>query len=286
MFRILGVLSLLIVEACATSGEWSHDRVGDKYEIALKRTTETSGDGSSGNSNSRYTLIEKVVALRADGVELEFDLPADTPLEDRARDWRFPVRVLKQAGRPLELLNRRQLQDRVQSWLVKWDVPKESCGQWVFTWTAIKIECDPDSILAVLKPFDLRYDDLREGALYSEPNALEPSRLRVEISSSGRRIYVAKMSIDPDAVRQMRAEAAVVVAQILGEDAVTFESALQQLSTARISGTITTKFEIDEAGRVTGRTRVTNINTIAESGVTESEIVTETLTRTLLSNSD
>lgn len=286
MFKTLSVLGLLIVTACATSGERPHDRVGDSYEIALKRTTETSSDGSSSSSNSRYTLIEKVVALRSDGVELEFDLPGDTSLEDRTKEWQFPVRVLKQVGRPHELLNRRQLQDRVQSWLTKWDIPKKSCGQWVFTWTAIKIECDPDSVLGALKPFDLRYGDLREGALYSEPFALEAARLRTEINSSGRPVYVATLNIDPDEVRRMRAEESVVVAAIFGEEPVTFESALRQLDTGRISGSITTRLEVDEVGRVTRRTRTTEILTIREDGDTERENITETVQRKRINDVD
>ncbi len=47
MFKKLGFLTLLVITACATSGEQSNDRVGDKYEIALKRTTETSGEETS-----------------------------------------------------------------------------------------------------------------------------------------------------------------------------------------------------------------------------------------------
>jgi hypothetical protein len=286
MFRILGVLSLLVIPACATSGEQSLDRVGDKYEIFLNVTTETSGNGSSGRSNSRYTLIEKVIALRSDGMELEFDLPEDTSLEDRAREWQFPVRVLKREGRPYELLNRQQLQDRVQSWLERWDIPKEACGSWIFTWNAFKIECDPDSVLGALESFDLRYGDLREGALYREPNALEPSRLSAEINRSGRPIYVARMNVDPDAVRRMRAEQAVVVAEILGEDPVTFETALQRLSADRISGTIVTTFETDAVGRITGRTRITEIFTVGEDGAEEREIATETIKRKILNNSE
>lgn len=286
MFRILAVLSVLMMQACVTSGKPSIDHVGDKHEIVLKRNSETSGDKSSSSSNSQYTLIEKVIAVREDGLELEFDLPDDTSAEDRARTWQYPVRVLKREGRPFELLNRQELEERVQSWLEKWNLTKEACGHWIFTWTAIKIECNLDSVPELLEPFDLRISDLREGALYHESDALEPVRLRAELNSSGRPTYVARMTLDPYAVRRARAEQAVVVAEIMRDDSVTLETALQRQTADHITGTITTTFEVDAAKRITRRTRIHEIVTVAEDGATEREIVTEAVTRKLLQNSD
>jgi hypothetical protein len=40
-------------------------QVGDTYEITL----------SAGSSHDKDTIIERVIGLRADGVELEYDLP-------------------------------------------------------------------------------------------------------------------------------------------------------------------------------------------------------------------
>ena len=50
------------------------DRVGDAYEIRLESVSEKSHNGSSGQSRSQYTLVERVIALHAGGIELEFDL--------------------------------------------------------------------------------------------------------------------------------------------------------------------------------------------------------------------
>lgn len=286
MFRTLAMLSALVIQACTTTGKQSLDRVGDKYEITLERVSETSGDESSGSSNSLYTLIEKVMSLRNDGIELEFDHPEDTSSEDRASTWQFPVRVLKREGRPFELLNLQQLEKRLQSWLERWEIPSKACGHWIFTWTAIRIECDPASVLEMLEPFDLRQSDVREGALYSESNALEPVRLRADYDSSVRPIFIAKLTVDPDAVRRARAEQDVIAAEIMGKEPITFDTALQRLTADRITGTITTTFETDAAGRITRRTRVTEIETVGEDSATEHEIVTETVTRTLLYNSN
>lgn len=286
MFKIVSALCIFMITACVTNSEQSYERVGDVYEISLKRVGKASSEGSSSSFNTQYTLTEKVVALRSDGLELEYDLPFDTSLEDRAKEWQFPVRVLKQIGHPLELLNRQQLQERIQTWLVKWDIPKEACGQRGFTWTVIKIECDPESVLGGLEPFDLRYEDIHEGALYSEPFAVEPVRLHAKKLSSGRLNFVARMNIDPNAMRRVFAEREVVSAEILGKDEVTFERALQQLSTQRISGTITTIFDVNEFGQVTGRTRITEILAVDRNGDVERENTTETVQRERINKSE
>jgi hypothetical protein len=51
-------------------------QVGDTYEITLTRDSAQLGsDKSSGSSHDQDTIIERVIGLRADGVELEYDLP-------------------------------------------------------------------------------------------------------------------------------------------------------------------------------------------------------------------
>ncbi len=282
MIRGLAILGLFPTYACATTSEQSVDRVGDKYEIVIETVTEISSETSSSSSNSRNTLIETVIALRDHSVELEFDHPENTSAEDRARTWEFPVRVLKSEGRPLELLNNQQLEERIQLWLERWEIPSEACGEWVFTWTAFKIECDPESVLGMLEPFDLRRADLRDGAFYHEPTALNSIRLRTEYDSSGHPIYIATMNIDSDAMKRIRAEQALVTAKILGDESVTYETALQRQNKHTISGTITTTFKTDIAGRITHRIRYRVVSTIDEDGMTKSEIITQTTTRKLL----
>ena len=107
MLRLLAVLFVLLPQILNARAEQSpfEDRVGDVYEIRLDTVSETSGGGSSGNSRSAAMLVERVVALRDGGVELEFDLPEKTPAKDRARSWQFPVRVLNSSKHPLQLLN-------------------------------------------------------------------------------------------------------------------------------------------------------------------------------------
>jgi hypothetical protein len=65
--------------------------VGDAYEITLTRDSEQSGtNGSSGSSHDQDTVIERVIGVRPDGLELEYDLPADTPKEEKSVRGSFP----------------------------------------------------------------------------------------------------------------------------------------------------------------------------------------------------
>lgn len=252
------------------------DRVGDAYEIRLMNTSETSSDdGSSGSSRSGGMLIERVVAVHDEGVELEFDLPPEATPEDRARDWQWPARVLKAADGSLTLLNAPELEARIDAWLVLGEFSREACGRWIFTWNAFKIECDPQTVLATLRPYDLRLGDLRDGAPYAEPGGLGPTSLRRASTGPEGSIFIAETPLDPAFVRRERAESDVVVAEIMGGEPVTLEAALLARSAEQVTGAITTTLAADGQGRLLRRTRVTHVTTDANGVV---ERATSTLT--------
>jgi len=207
-----------------------------------------------------------VIAVRGNGVELEFDLPEQTSAEDRARAWQFPVRVLRSHNSPLELLNAPELEARIAAWLQKGGIARAACGRWIFTWTAVKIECDPQSVLQMLEPFDLRPSELREGAMYRQAGALEPAPLQIGSSDE---TLIASMKADPDTIRRQRAEQDVIVAQIMGQTPLTLEAALEMRAAERISGTIVTTFETDGVGRIMRRKQVSDIETLDGNGSAE-----------------
>src|SRR4029077_5408544 len=63
-------------------------RIGDTYEITLtKESSESGSNGSSGSSRDSDALIERVIGLRADGLELEYDLPPTATAGERANNW-------------------------------------------------------------------------------------------------------------------------------------------------------------------------------------------------------
>lgn len=284
MLRLLVLtLALLLAPLVAHAQEVQPvDREGDVYEIRVESVSESSGDRSSGSSHSINTLVERVVALTSAGVELEFDLPEPTSEEDRARNWQFPVRVLRSA-QALQLLNAPELTARAHAWRTSAALPEAACGRWVFTWTAVKIECDPQSALQLLGPFDLRPSHLRDGAQHNETGARRPAPLRVQSQSPDGAAFVAEMELDPVLAARQRAETDVVVAEMTGQAPLSLEAALQTRAAERISGTIVITFETDSAGRVTRRTRISRVEIVGADGSLERHTTIETAERRLIS---
>lgn len=277
---LLALITFLL-PGLATGQQASGDRVGDIYHIQMRSVSETAGDGSSSSSRSSWALEERVVALRDDGVELEFDLPGDATQEDRVRNWQFPARVLSSSDGHLQLLNSSELETRLRSWLQLGGFTEAHCGRWIFTWNAFKIECDPQSVLATISPVNLRLN-VREGASYGEPAARGRVPLRAGERSANGVTLIAEMEIEPDFVRRERAESDVVVAEIVGEP-ITLESALQGWQRRQVSGTITTTISIEAAGSVSGLTRVTQITIVDENGSEERQTSTTSVERRLRS---
>ena len=83
-------------------------------------------------------------------------------------------------------------------------------------------------------------------------------------------------------VRRGRAESDVVVGQILNKPT-TLEAALGERAKESISGTISVRFDSDQAGNVLRRTKVTTIETRSAEGQLETETATETLERRRIS---
>jgi hypothetical protein len=284
MLRLAAVAIALLPQAFAAHAQQAppEPRVGDVTEIRIEsRSSQSSGDGSSGSSEDRDLLVERVIAVRDGGVELEFDLPRDASAEDRRASWQFPVRVFRPGGGPLRLLNGPELAARVEAWLRAAEWPREMCGRWIFTWNAFRIECDPQSVIETLAAIDLSPGELRDGAPYRDAGARGEAALRREAGGSNGAAFVAEMEVDPDAVRRERARSNAVVLEISG-DSPELRAAMQARSAERISGTITTRFETDAAGRVTRRTKVRQLAIERPDGTRETETVTQIVERRLL----
>jgi len=282
---IIAALLLPTAAACAGASPLA-PQIGDTYEITLIReSTQQGSDRSSGSSHDKDTIIERVIGLRADGLELEYDLPKAETAEERAGNWQFPVRVFKPFNGPAQLLNGPELEGRVDAWLKTAGLSRAACGHWIFTWSAFLIECDPQSAIKIIESFDLRSADLREGVPYRETEARGPGTLTRKTAGSDGVIFAAEMPIDPDAVHQARAESDVVAGEIMKRP-VTLDAALRERTKEAVSGTISVEFETDSAGNVRRRTKVTKLDIKEPDGRSESDTVTETLARRLLSRAD
>jgi hypothetical protein len=255
----------------------SSDRPGESYAIRIAReSSEEGSNGSSGSSSDRDTIIERVIAVRADGLELEYDLPKELTREERASSWQFPARVFKPSHGPLQLLNGPELRRRVDEWLKNSKIPRAACGHWIFTWNAFQIECDPQSVIKTLELIDL---SLRDGAVYHDDKARTPAQL----IRKGALTLAAELEVDPNAVRRDRAQSDVIVGEIMKKP-VTLDTALRKREKGVVSGTISVTIDEDAAGNPWRRTKVTKVRTKAPNGDVQTEIVTETIERRPLSS--
>lgn len=280
MMRFVGLVVLLFLPALVAQAEPTPPgpRVGEAVEIRREsRSASKTNDGGSSSSFDRDTLTERVLAVRENGLELEYDLPRQTTAGDRARQWKFPVRVFKPSVGHIELLNSAELEARADAWLKAAKISREACGNWGFSWTAFRLDCDPQSVLETLAAFDMRAGDLREGAAYQIPRAFGSATLKKTPGGA----FVAKGLIDPDKIRRERAETDRIVAEISGEP-LTFEAALQARSEDQISGAITVTLETDAAGVVRRRTTVTIIEVAQPNGSVETSTIQEVLERRAL----
>ena len=89
------------------------------------------------------------------------------------------------------------------------------------------------------------------------------------------------MPVNPDAVHRGRAEADVVVGEIMRRP-VTVDDALRQRATETVSGTIAVAFETNSAGTVQRRTKVTKLEIKLPDGQLETKDTAETLERRLI----
>lgn len=255
-------------------------QVGDTYEISLTRDSlQHSSDGSSeSSSHDQDMIVERVIAVRTDGLELEYDLPKSATADERAAEWQFPARVLKPIEGSFQLLNRAELEARVDPWLKAANWTRAVCGHWIFTWNGFRIDCDPQSVIRIVEAFDLRSANVHEGALYQEDGGLRPGTIARKSTGANGTVFTVEMAINPDTVQRARAETDVAVGEMTNKP-VTLDAALRERSKDAVSGTISVTFETNAAGDLRRRTKVTKLETKKANGTSETESITETLER-------
>ena len=247
-------------------------RVGDAYELTriVDRSTVRT-DGGSGSSHDTDAIVARVVATRADGVEIEYDLPASTPEDARDASWQFPLRVFRPTTGPARLVDPAGVEARVTAWLAAAKLPRSACGRPFFTWNAFRVECDPQTVLRAVAAFELD----RPGETYRDEDARAPVPL-VRTADGGS--LTAALDLDPERVRRAEAEADVGVGEILHKP-VTLEAALAAHAKEAITGTITVTFDISADGAPWRRTRVMGTRRVDADGKVETSTATEVLTR-------
>jgi hypothetical protein len=275
MLRRLAMMMALFPQGLAAEPA---PRAGEVYEISRVSDATFSEGGSSGNSHDQDMWVERVIAVRDEGVEVEIDLPANATAQERAASWQFPVRVLRPVQGPPRLLNRAELETRIEHWLRAAHMTRANCGHWIFTWNAFQIQCDPDQVLELLATLDLTAPDLRDGAAYPDPMALAPGRLRQETHGPDNAVFVAEMALDPEKLRREQSRADTAMTEIVG-DPPDMRAIRAGLVPRQFSGTIRLRLEVNAARRTLARTRVITLDTERVNGSREHRIVTETVER-------
>lgn len=236
---------------------------GDTFQISRDvESSERGGNGSTATTSDRDTLIEQVVAVGPAGVELIYDFAPGTGGDERESNWRLPVHVLRPPHGPLQLLDRAELVARVDKWLKRGGLTRQACGHWIFTWNVFKIDCDPQSALDGLASYTLSADQLRDGALYHDPDARDPSPLKRLPDSR----FSTQAAVDVEKVREGRIQSDLVFAEI-SRKPLTLEQARLAHAADVISGTVTVTFETNSAG-VLRRTRVEKLEINDAKGTT------------------
>ncbi|NDK37867.1 hypothetical protein DT603_03320 [Pseudoxanthomonas gei] len=278
---LIATIATLLLLANAARGESVHAaaKVGEESEISMSyQTADQTSDGSSGSSSGRDAVVERVIGVREGGSELEFDLPKKATAEERARNWQFPVRVFKPTSGSMELLNRSELEERIEGWLKAAGWTRAACGRWIFTWAAFRIECEPESVIELVESYDLGSAGMQAGDTYRDAKARSPGVLTRKSTGPDGATFAVVLEIDPDVFRRARAESDVALGEMT-QKPVTLDAALRERAQEEVSGTISVTMDTDLAGNIWRRTKVTKVETKGRNGRTESQTVSETVER-------
>ncbi len=287
MFRGLIIL-LISVYSISVPAEASENgrQTGDIYELRLSYESESEEtNGSTGSSSGGEMVIERVIAVSESGSELEFDVPEDATEEERLREWKLPVRIFKPVDGPMKLLNRAELEERLEQWLKKAKWTREICGLWIFTWNAFFIDCDPDTAIGIAETYGLEASAYSEGAEFTLKEAQGSAILVSGESEAGIPVLTATLSVNPEVICRQRAESDVAVGQIMGEP-VALEDAISKRCKEEIFGTITETYFPDIGENIIKRVRKRQLTITESDGNRTTETHSETLQRKLIRRDD
>lgn len=285
MKLLVSILALLIVSINPGNAQPADlsEQVGNIYEIKYSyETSRKTGDQSSGRSSGTNLLIERIIAINEESIDLEYDISLNPSEEDRAREWKLPAKVRRNNDGTLLLLNTDEMEIRITKWLEKASWTREVCDQWIFTWNAFKIECDPQSALELITSYDLNSNNFDPTKPYENKFASHAGKLQLLANTPEGKTYHTKLELNPQIIKTELAETQLIIGQITGKE-ITIEDAQKEQALKSISGNIQIKLDVDNEGRLIKRTEVFNIKTIEDDGTIKTETKTNILSRSLIS---
>lgn len=245
-----------------------------RYEYSSESLDgESSGSGSGGS-----ILSERIIQSQDGSLEIEYSIPGDFSKVRGNAMWMFPARVLVAPSGTKTLLNASELEERASAWLERAEWPREVCGQWIFTWTAFQVLCDPLEVIGQIEADDMRPGPIAAGATIRLPK----SGTQAVLSEAGRddlgRVFTASAPIDSTAIRRQAAQTRVITAQISGEE-LTIEDALEQTASITAEGGVTVTFTVDSDGLILKRTDSYEMTIIGDEHGDERRVGTSTVVR-------
>jgi len=218
------------------------------YDYASK---DLEGRGS-GSGSGRTAMAERVIETREDGLVIEYSIPGD---QDKIRGnamWMYPARVLVAPDGSKTLLNAGELKERNLAWRESAEWPPEVCGQWIFTWTAIQILCDPRKVIEEIEATDMRPGNLAVGTTIALPQyGVELVLGEGEPDDRGM-VLTATGTVSSDFAKRQAAQAEVIAAKINGKE-LALEQALADAASITADGEVGVSFIIDENGSILKR---------------------------------
>ena len=206
----------------------------------------------SGSGSGRTAMAERVIETREDGLVIEYSIPGD---QDKIRGnamWMYPARVLVAPDGSKTLLNAGELKERNLAWRESAEWPPEVCGQWIFTWTAIQILCDPRKVIEEIEATDMRPGNLAVGTTIALPQyGVELVLGEGEPDDRGM-VLTATGTVSSDFAQRQAAQAEVIAAKINGEE-LALEQALADAASITADGEVGVSFIIDENGSILKR---------------------------------
>lgn len=270
---LCGISASILASTHASSAQDRREtRIITRYE-----TKSESSSGSSGSSRGSNAYLERIISSSPDALVLEYDIALEPDQTRPLYAWQYPFRVRSNAG-ILELLDRDLMIQRRDAWLRQAGYPKEACGRHVFTWSVFKIECDPDAVLEQAETLTLQFTGLPDNAVATHPLASETGVFTLVSGKDDGRVYTARLSLDPAAIRQRAAQTAVTVAEVSGEE-LDFDEALARQRFVKVDGSILIELSVEASGRVVRRRTLIEFKSVERDGEVKKSRETYTVER-------
>ena len=276
-FRAL--IAVFALSVTGTSAAANVPHVGASYEVRVEQRDQTESADSNGWSTSRSMMQVTILSDGPDGQTVLYDFPPDTSEKDRSHEWQWPATIVYAPDGIAQLLDRDGQEARLTEWLDRANWTREVCGQWIFTWTAIYIECDLDSIVKSVDLYRLPPNDLAAGVMHGQKGVLSPVPLVERTLDDGRIVLEADMVLDAEYVRAEMVESDLVAAQIMGEP-LTPDEAKAAHADDVIAGSIKVQFDLTAAPDEWVRTDVTQMTVDEGEGEVETRKATRVTTWT------